>query len=751
MKLNFYNSYRFRIVLSFLFIIAPTILIFIGYNYFKSKSQNLQNIITRIYNLESNFSNNEKHLQSFLLYGYKSDSFYLNKKEETIDDFISNTTLLKNEFNAIVNELQANNISTHSLFYNDIITRFNALDSISKTLKEQRYLLGYKDFGGIGDMRNIAHKIEDNNIIKNESILQLRRHEKDFFIRTEAHYINAFNTLANKIIEDKQNSTTTKNALKNYQKAFNNVARLTLSIGNSTNSGLYGEIFELNSNIKTQIKALEAIAQNGILIKNRGIDQYVKISFTLMVLFIILVILYLSRILTRDILKLQLSMHQFIKSGFKENIDPNAEKSKILEINFLYKAYDLLKKNLLKNIDGLKLTIGELERTTAYKSSFLANMSHEIRTPLNGIIGVLNLLNQSNLNKEQVKLLEIANYSSSHLLGLINLILDYSKITAGKMELEIRPVNLKKDLSNLIKIFQFQANEKGIDLLYTFNKTPEASELVYGDSIRINQIIINLLNNAIKFTDSGWVKLSINQKKHNQTEDEFTFTVEDTGVGIEKSKASKIFVAFEQEDISTTRKYGGTGLGLTISNDLAKLMNTELKYKPSDTDGSCFYFTVKLKRANTEIYNDNTASLFTNLPKIGNEIRVLIVDDNVMNQKVLGLMLKKFNLNIDYANNGLEAVERAKNEAYDIIFMDIQMPIMDGLEATKKIKASKKFKENPYPIIAVSASAYTDDRKKASQCGIDDFISKPIEVKKLHDLLIKYSLNPETREKPAMA
>ncbi|TXE13226.1 response regulator [Seonamhaeicola algicola] len=751
MKLNFYNSYRFRIVLSFLFIIAPTILIFIGYNYFKSKSQNLQNIITRIYNLESNFSNNEKHLQSFLLYGYKSDSFYLNKKEETIDNFISNTTLLKNEFNAIVNELQANNISTHSLFYNDIITRFNALDSISKTLKEQRYLLGYKDFGGIGDMRNIAHKIEDNNIIKNESILQLRRHEKDFFIRTEAHYINAFNTLANKIIEDKQNSGTTKNALKNYQKTFNNVARLTLNIGNSTNSGLYGEIFELNSNIKTQIKALEAIAQNGILIKNRGIDQYVKISFTLMVLFIILVILYLSRILTRDILKLQLSMHQFIKSGFKENIDPNAEKSKILEINFLYKAYDLLKKNLLKNIDGLKLTIGELERTTAYKSSFLANMSHEIRTPLNGIIGVLNLLNQSNLNKEQVKLLEIANYSSSHLLGLINLILDYSKITAGKMELEIRPVNLKKDLSNLIKIFQFQANEKGIDLLYTFNKTPEASELVYGDSIRINQIIINLLNNAIKFTDSGWVKLSINQKKHNQTEDEFTFTVEDTGVGIEKSKASKIFVAFEQEDISTTRKYGGTGLGLTISNDLAKLMNTELKYKPSDTDGSCFYFTVKLKRANTEIYNDNTASLFTNLPKIGNEIRVLIVDDNVMNQKVLGLMLKKFNLNIDYANNGLEAVERAKNEAYDIIFMDIQMPIMDGLEATKKIKASNKFKENPYPIIAVSASAYTDDRKKASQCGIDDFISKPIEVKKLHDLLIKYSLNPETREKPAMA
>ncbi|TYA70119.1 response regulator [Seonamhaeicola marinus] len=741
MKFSFYNSYRFRIALSFLFIIAPTVLMFVGYNYFKSKSRDLQNITTKIYNLESSFSNNERNLQSFLLYGYKSSAFYGTKKEQNIDAFINNSSKLKSEFQNILNNLENNGITTDSVFNSSVFKGFQNLDSLSRLLKTERYQLGFKDYGSIGKMRSIAHKIENENKLKNEFILQLRRHEKDFLLRSDSSYILKFNTLSDHLISKEANKQTIA-ALNDYKDAFNDMANLHLHIGNSTNDGLYGQIFLLNKDIKDNINVLETLALNGIFRKNTDIDQYVKVSFTLIVFFIICVIFYLSRLLTKDIQKLQRSMHEFIQSGFKTQDDTKEEKSKILEINFLYKAYDLLKKNLLKNIDGLKMTIDELERTTVYKSSFLANMSHEIRTPLNGIIGVLNLIDQSNLDKQQIKLLEIANYSSSHLLGLINLILDYSKITAGKMELEIRPVNLKTDLNKLIKIFQFQANEKGIDLLYTYNKSSHASNMVMGDSIRVNQIIINLLNNAIKFTNSGWVKLSIEQKKLNDEYDELSISVEDTGVGIAKEKIDKIFLAFEQEDISTTRKFGGTGLGLTISNDLAKLMGSELQYKPSETDGSCFYFVLHLKRTMEEADISINPDFTRNLSELGRSITVLVVDDNIMNQKVLGLMLKKFNLKIDYANNGLEALELTNSKDYDIVFMDIQMPIMDGLEATKKIKASKHFISNPYPIIAVSASAYTDDRKKATEHGIDDFISKPIEIKKLHNLLIKYSLNP---------
>lgn len=752
MKFSFYNSYRFRIILSFLFIIAPTILIFIGYNYFNSKSQDLQKITTRIYNLESNFSSNERNLQSFLLHGYKSSSFYETKNEVNIDAFIDNTFKLKSEFQNILQALELNGIKTDSLFKKRSVTYFQKLDASSLKLKDLRYKLGFKDYGSIGEMRSIAHKLEDNRNIDNEYILQLRRHEKDFLLRSDSSYIDKLNALTSILIHREKTNLETSKKLSNYKNAFNKVAELYISIGNNNNTGVYGQISLLSKDIKNKINELEGIAENGIFKKNSDIDKYVKISFALIVLFIIGVIVYLSRLLTRDIKKLQSSIHTFIRSGFKEKEDLKTEKSKILEINFLYKAYDLLKENLLKNIDGLKLTIEELERTTVYKSSFLANMSHEIRTPLNGIIGVLNLIDQSNLDKQQIKLLEIANYSSSHLLGLINLILDYSKITAGKMELELRPVSLEKDLSNLIKIFEFQANEKGIDLLYTFNKSSNASDLVVGDSIRINQIIINLLNNAIKFTNKGWIKLSIEQKKTDTYFDEFIIAVEDTGVGIKKSKIDKIFTAFEQEDISTTRKFGGTGLGLTISNDLAKLMGSELQYRPSDTEGACFYFSLKLKRTDAKLDKvNNNSGLLKNLHRLGETIKVLIVDDNTMNQKVLGLMLKKFKLEIDYANNGLEALEFTKRNDYSIVFMDVQMPLMDGLEATKKIKSSNRYLSNPYPIVAVSASAYTDDRKKAAEHGIDDFISKPIEIKKLNYLLIKYSLNPANSNSKFMA
>lgn len=740
MKFNFYNSYRFRIIVSFLFVVTLTFLVFIGYNYFNAKTRDLQNITLKIHNLESNFTTNDKYFQSFLLYGYKAPEFYNNNREKNIDKFISNISQQKLSFKTIFEELKENKIALNKALEAQIFNDILILETSAKSLKKIRHSLGFKDFGCIGKMRQLAHKIEQMQLISNENILQLRRHEKDFLLRLDTAYINKFNRLADKLITTYKTSTITSNSLNQYKTLFNDVAELYFKVGKNNTQGLYGTIFTINNNIYSNTENLISKVQQEILIKNDNITKYIKISFLLIIILIIAIIVYLSVTLTRDLKKLQTSMYKFIKSGFKEyDIKNDAEKSNILEVNFLYKAYDLLKENLLKNIDGLKLTIEELERTTAYKSSFLANMSHEIRTPLNGIIGVLNLFDQKDLNEEQNKLLEIANYSSSHLLGLINLILDYSKISAGKMKLENVAIDIENDLNKLVKIFEFQANEKNIDLQYNYVKNEGSAAMVYGDTIRINQIIINLLNNAVKFTNEGWIKLKIVQKPLDSKRDIISFSVEDTGIGIDEEKSKKIFQAFEQVDLSTTRKFGGTGLGLAISNELAILMGGELKFKSKKNKGSRFYFSLILDRANNQT-DKHTNGLIKKLPKLGKTTNVLIVDDNAMNQKVLSLMLKKFNMKIDFAFNGLEALDAVDNKEYDMIFMDIQMPMMDGLEATRVIKKSETYAQNPFPIIAVSASAYIDDRKKAINSGIDDFISKPIEIKKLNDLLIKYSL-----------
>lgn len=740
MKFDFYKSYRFKIVLSFLCVIFFTIISFLSYNYSNLKSRDLDNITDQIISLESAFSNNTKNFQSFLLYGYKSSDFYATKKELNIDRYIDNLLHQKVDLEKVIKKLTDNDIELEASFIESLAHNFSELITYSKLLKSKRFDLGYRDFGKIGKMRDVAHNIENDNLVARGDILQLRRSEKDFLLRSDSVYINNFNTLISKLALRHREDTVISQSLDNYKMLFNDMALLYFEIGNN-NKGLYGKVFQYNEVVNNQINYIENIIKSEISSKNKNIERIVQFSFIFILIFIAGLIFYLSRILTTDLKRLQASIYRFINSDFKDhNTNNSKETSKILEVDFLFKAYTLLKENLLKNIDGLKMTIDELERTTAYKSSFLANMSHEIRTPLNGIISVVNLFNQTKLDEEQIELLEIADYSSSHLLGLINLILDYSKISAGKMGIENRVVNLDRDLNKLIKVFDFQATEKGIDLLYQYDSSEDASELVIGDSIRINQIIINLLNNAIKFTKEGYVSLNVIHKKVDEDSDTILFSVADTGIGIDEAKIDKIFQAFEQVDLSVTREYGGTGLGLTISNNLARLMNSELKYKANLEKGSCFYFTLVLKRASVNELPVDDTTLINKLPKIGASINVLIVDDNLMNQKVLGMMLKKFNINIEYACNGLEAIESFDNGDYHIIFMDIQMPILDGLEAAKKIKASEKFIQDPIPIIAVSASTYSDDISEAKKAGIDDFISKPIEVRKLHNLLIKYSL-----------
>ncbi|SDS87738.1 PAS domain S-box-containing protein [Mucilaginibacter mallensis] len=369
------------------------------------------------------------------------------------------------------------------------------------------------------------------------------------------------------------------------------------------------------------------------------------------------------------------------------------------------------------------------------KETFLANMSHELRTPVNGILGLTRMLRKTPVNEQQISMLDLLETSSRSLLEVINDILDISKIEAGKFSIIRSANNVAELVESVHKLLKFQADEKLIDLLLEVD--PLIPEYLNVDSLRLNQILMNLLSNAIKFTDRGHVKLKVTVIQQHNDKVNLKFTVEDTGIGIASDKLTKIFDSFEQAEDDTSTKYGGTGLGLTIVKKLVELKGGELTFSSQIGKGSVFnfsnWYTIvnKPKPVNTD--NNPHGGILQPF----NDINVLVAEDNLVNQFIVSKMLTDWNVAFEIVDNGSKAIDKLRQQHYDIILMDTNMPVMNGYQAAKIIRLDFEEPKRSIPIISLSAAALDHEQEEAISAGMNDVLSKPFQATELHSKIQK--------------
>jgi len=377
------------------------------------------------------------------------------------------------------------------------------------------------------------------------------------------------------------------------------------------------------------------------------------------------------------------------------------------------------------------------QKATSAKSEILSKISHEIRTPLNAILGLSRILQEEKEDEKREQYLHALNYSAESLLGIVNEVLDFSKIEAGKITFEKIPFDLKHLVKGVLQTFAFRAQERGVKLESEID--PRIPQYVIGDRVKLNQIFLNLISNACKFTEQGFIRIKIEVEAQDAEESILHFQVQDSGIGIPPERQAAVFESFAQAEADTTRKYGGTGLGLAITKKFVEGQGGEIWLESNLGKGSTFHFRLPFSLENQASLESVAAQGKENENFNFADRHLLVAEDNLMNRLVLEKMLEKWHPKVTMAEDSLEALEKLKANKYDLVFLDLQMPGLSGLEVIRQWREYERAQNLPStPTVALTADAFSESRQKVIQAGMDDFLTKPVENSELKRVLRRF-------------